>query len=110
MSARSVILPASSTPTAALSLSWSTSQAAAGFATSPEFQVKYGPLDDAGYVTQLYRNVLHRDPEPTGLQSWLNTLSARTSRADVLLGFSESAENVSRTIGTIDDELWLRDD
>ena len=66
--------------------------AAGGFTGSPEFQVTYGALDNTQFVTLLYNNALHRAPDPGGLAFWVNLLSAGTSRNDVVLGFSESAE------------------
>jgi hypothetical protein len=67
-------------------------QAAQGFADSPEFRSRYGDLNNAQYVQQLYRNVLGREPDPEGLAGWTNALTAGASRGDVLVGFSESEE------------------
>jgi len=39
------------------------------FASSPEFQQTYGSLNNAEFVTLVYRNVLGRDPEPGGESS-----------------------------------------
>ena len=44
-------------------------QAADGFTSSPEFQSKYGNLDNAGFVDLLYDNVLGRDPDPAGFRT-----------------------------------------
>jgi ELWxxDGT repeat protein len=49
--------------------------------------------DDAAFVTRLYAQALDRAPEPTGFAFWTAQLKAGLSRADVLLGFSESAEH-----------------
>jgi hypothetical protein len=76
------------------------------FVASPEFRAKYGNLDNAGFVTQLYQNVLDRAPEPGGLGYWLERLAGGTSRADVLIGFSESREHVQKNIGPVDAGLW----
>ncbi|MCR9126458.1 MAG: DUF4214 domain-containing protein [Rhodobacteraceae bacterium] len=65
---------------------------AAQFVASAEFRATYGPLDDAGFVELLYRNVLGRDADAPGLASWLSALASGSTRADVLLGFSESPE------------------
>lgn len=65
---------------------------AEGFESSVEFQTVYGPLDDTGFVTLLYNNVLNRDPDAGGLAFWLGQLSGGTSRAEVATGFSESNE------------------
>ncbi|MEJ6020819.1 DUF4214 domain-containing protein [Ramlibacter sp. PS4R-6] len=80
--------------------------AAAYFATSPEFNSKYGPLDNQHYAAQLYTNVLHRTPDAGGLQYWVDSLNKGTSRAEVLIGFSESAENQANVIGVIEDGIY----
>jgi hypothetical protein len=68
-----------------------------GFILSPEFQQKYGALNDTQYVTQLYQNVLNRAPDAAGLAGWLDAMSHGSTRAVVLVGFAESAENVAKT-------------
>ena len=67
---------------------------AAGFMQSPEFVGLYGtdPTPQT-LVTKLYANVLHRAPDPAGYQFWLDILARGTSPAQVLIWFSESAEN-----------------
>ncbi|NDW01300.1 DUF4214 domain-containing protein [Salipiger sp. PrR002] len=65
---------------------------ATGFVASPEFQSRYGDLDTEGFVTLLYNNVLGRAPDATGLANWSARLEAGTSREQVVLGFSNSAE------------------
>lgn len=76
-------------------------QVAANFIASPEFQRTYGALDNAAFVTQLYRNVLDRAPDPGGLAFHTGNLATGTSRAEVLMGFSESPENKAALIGVI---------
>jgi hypothetical protein len=67
------------------------------FAGSSEFRNTYGSLDDAKFVTLIYRNVLDRAPEPAGFRYWVGQLQAgRTSRAAVMIGFSESSEHRTR--------------
>jgi hypothetical protein len=68
-----------------------------GFAGSPEFIARYGALDDRGFVSLVYRNVLGREPDPAGLEHWARQLAAGASRGTVMTGFSESAEFVGRT-------------
>jgi hypothetical protein len=77
------------------------SQVAANFIASPEFQATYGALDNTLFVTQLYRNVLHRAPDAGGLQFHVDNLGRGLARAEVLVGFSESPENQAALIGTI---------
>jgi hypothetical protein len=62
------------------------------FAGSAEFLLKYGNLDNTGYVQQLYRNVLGREADPAGLADWVGQLNSGSSRGKVLIGFSESPE------------------
>jgi hypothetical protein len=66
--------------------------AADQFAASAEFTLKYGSLDNTGYVQQLYLNVLGRQADPAGLADWVGQLNAGTSRGSILVGFSESPE------------------
>jgi V8-like Glu-specific endopeptidase len=73
-----------------------------GFIGSVEFTQRFGNLDNGGYVERLYLNVLGRSPDAGGRQSWLGELSRGQSRADVLVGFSESPENRSRTASLLD--------
>lgn len=78
--------------TAALDGGQTVAGIAAGFVGSAEFQSKYGALDNPGYVTLLYNNVLHRASDAGGLAGWVNALNNGMTRAEVLVGFSESAE------------------
>jgi hypothetical protein len=66
--------------------------AADQFAGSAEFALKYGSLDNTGYVQQLYRNVLGREADPVGLADWVGRLAGGASRGAILVGFSESDE------------------
>lgn len=76
-------------------------QVAANFIASPEFQATYGSLTDSQFVTQLYANVLHREPDAGGLAFHVDHLAHGFTRADVLVGFSESPENQAALIGSI---------
>jgi Ca2+-binding RTX toxin-like protein len=80
-------------------------QVATNFIASPEFQSKYGNVDDAQFIALLYRNVLDRDPDAGGLQYHLNELASNQTRADVLVHFSESPENQANVIGAIADGI-----
>ncbi|WP_373990310.1 DUF4214 domain-containing protein [Duganella sp. BuS-21] len=77
-------------------------QAAKDFIASTEFSNRYGsaPNDDA-FLTLLYNNVLHRDPDAAGKDYWLGAMHDGVSRAGVLASFSESAENQAALIGKI---------
>ena len=64
------------------------------FAGSPEFQQTYGSLNNVQFVTLVYQNVLGRAPDQAGLNFWVGHLNAATlTRGQVMLAFSESAEN-----------------
>ena len=68
---------------------------ASSFLVSDEFKQRYGAnVSDTTYVNNLYQNVLGRLPDSSGLNYWLGQLnSGAETRYEVLLGFSESAEN-----------------
>lgn len=75
---------------------------AAGFAASKEFADLYGAnASDAGFVELLYQNVLHRQLDAPGRDFWLGALEQGQGRQQVLAFFSESAENQTQVIGTI---------
>ena len=77
-------------------------QLAGNFISSPEFSSRYGSLDNTAFVTQLYANVLHRAPDAAGLTYYTSNLaSGASTRADVVVGFSESPENQAALIGTM---------
>lgn len=67
------------------------------FAESDEFRMRYGNVNDEDFVRLVYRNVLKRDPDPTGWATWTGLLARGGSRGEVMLGFSESEEFRLRT-------------
>ncbi len=71
---------------------------AAGFVGSPEFINTYSPnLTDDAFVELLYQNVLGRASDPGGKQAWLSVIADGASRAQVVLGFSDSREFIAAT-------------
>lgn len=83
-------------------------QVANAFVNSAEFQLKYGTLDDAKFVTQLYRNVLDREPDTMGLNNWTKRLAdGEMTRAEVALGFVQGSEFRAATNPELDQ--WMRD-
>ena len=56
--------------------------------------------NDAQFVDALYANVLHRTPDAAGYDFWMHSIQL-VSRAQVLVDFSESAENQAQVIGAI---------
>jgi len=66
---------------------------AANFAASQEFTDRYGSLDNPGFVSLVYQNVLGRQPDAAGLDFWVGQLrTGRANRGEVMIGFSESPE------------------
>ena len=81
------------------SLGW-VSQA---FSRSPEFVNTYGSLTDRQFVDLVYRNVLGRAPETAGWNYWTGVLtSGHRNRGQVMIGFSQSPENVRATAPIVD--------
>lgn len=70
---------------------------AQGFVGSPEFLARFGGLDDLDFVELLYDNVLGRAADAGGLARWAGDLASGTTRAEVVLGFSDSAEFTNTT-------------
>jgi len=67
------------------------------FANSSEFKNTYGSIDEAEFVALIYKNVLARTPDGSGFSFWTRQLqSGRYSRAEVMIGFSESQEYKGR--------------
>jgi serralysin len=81
----------------------SLASAAQFFAISDEFQQRYGTLDDAGFLVQLYANVLDRAYDQAGYNFWLAALNTGVSRGQILSDFSESAEFQVKLIGSMQD-------
>jgi hypothetical protein len=73
------------------------SQVSEYFVQSSEFIATYGQLNNTGFITRVYQNVLGRDPEPEGYAYWMGRLASGMPRGEVMLGFSESTENKQAT-------------
>lgn len=86
------------------------SNLAASFIASPEFQSRFGGagVSNAAFVDQLYQNVLGRAGDPAGRDGWVGALNNGASRADVLVGFSESPENKAGTAALVQAGIWDR--
>ena len=65
------------------------------FAQSAEFVGTYGNLNNLQFVELVYQNVLGRTAAPAGRDYWVGRLNAGLIRGEMMIGFSESAENVS---------------
>ena len=71
------------------------SDIASAFISSSEFKQLYGEnISNSTFVNTLYKNVLGREADTSGLNYWLGQLtSGAETRYEALLGFAESAEN-----------------
>ncbi|MFZ6770641.1 DUF4214 domain-containing protein [Undibacterium sp. Di26W] len=76
---------------------------AAGFMQSAEFQKLYGSKpSNTTLVTNFYQNVLHRAPDQSGFNYWLDQLNTnKITAAGALASFCESTENQALVIGAI---------
>jgi hypothetical protein len=71
------------------------------FVAAPEFQTRYGAPDSRGFVQLLYRNVLDREGDASGIDYWTSILDGgRATRSEVVIGFSESAEHQAKVLPT----------
>lgn len=76
------------------------------FMQSDEFQSLYGKnSSDTEFLTQLYKNVLHRAPDADGMAYWQKALKEGTSRAQAIVNMSESSENVAQVAPAIADGI-----
>ena len=78
-----------------------------GFVGSAEFQTAYGNLNNNDFITLLYNNVLHRAPDPGGLSGWLGAMNSGETRAQVLLGFTQSPEDINNLASAVEQGLWV---
>ncbi|MBC7802121.1 MAG: DUF4214 domain-containing protein [Gemmatimonadaceae bacterium] len=67
------------------------------FVSSAEFQSTYGALDNRAFVNAIYLNTLDRAGEADGVNFWTGVLNGGTSRAEVVVSFSESVEHQQLT-------------
>ena len=87
----------------------SLSELARGFLGSGEFRARFGDMADNGaFVDRLYQNVLGRAGEAEGRKFWIDSMNNGAGRADVLVSFSESAENKAGTAALVQAGIWDR--
>jgi len=78
------------------------------FSGSLEFSQTYGEgLTDEALIDIFYRNVLDRNADPEGAAYWLNELDSGSTVAAVLVGFSNSIENINTVEARVDDGVWF---
>lgn len=78
-------------------------QVASAFIASSEFTAMFGDApSNASFVDLLYQHVLHRAPDAAGAAWWVDVLDRHaTTTFDVLVQFSESAENKAALVGVL---------
>jgi hypothetical protein len=64
---------------------------------SHRFTTTYGALSNREFVDLVYRNVLDRKADASGLGHWVGVLDSGTPRGTVVLNFSESSEFRNKT-------------
>ncbi len=74
---------------------------------SPEFYERSGGTD-RGFVTELYRKILHREPDSRGLDNWVTHLRQGRSRTWVAEGFYGSYESRSQRVHSLYQQLLGR--
>lgn len=68
------------------------------FSSSDEFIGLYGSLDNRAFVNLIYRNILGRAGEASGVNFWTGRLdSGEQNRGEIMLQFSEGPEYVQLT-------------
>lgn len=72
------------------------------FAQSAEFATLYGRAPTHEQILRaLYRNVLHREPDEAGKAYWARVLASGGTLEQLLVEFSESAENKGQVAGEV---------
>jgi hypothetical protein len=88
--------------TSALDSGASLTSVAQQFISSTEFINKYSNLATLQFVQQVYLNVLHRPADPGGAEFFQGNIDAGLStRAEVVVQFSESVEDKANLLGVI---------
>ncbi|MEL6754182.1 MAG: DUF4214 domain-containing protein, partial [Pseudomonadota bacterium] len=73
-------------------------EVADGFVNSPQFKATFSDnLTNTEFVTLLYNNVLGRGPDAQGLARWVGELDGGATKAQVVLGFSQSPQFINDT-------------
>ncbi|MGI9611783.1 MAG: DUF4214 domain-containing protein [Acidimicrobiales bacterium] len=67
------------------------------FASSTEFQDRYGSLGNDAFVDLVYTNVLGRPADADGRAYWIGQVTRGVGRGQMMLSFSESSEFIAKT-------------
>ncbi|HEY1043902.1 MAG TPA: DUF4214 domain-containing protein [Telluria sp.] len=74
------------------------------FASSQEFKDLYSGASNAEVVAMLYENILDRAGDLEGISHWTGVLDRNEATvAEVLMGFSNSAEFIAKMVGVMED-------
>lgn len=85
-------------------------QASDYFADSDEFGEIYGDsLSNLEFLDLVYENVLDRSPDSGGLAYWEQRMNSGTTRGEVMVFFSESAEYIEQVAPEITGSCWNGD-
>jgi hypothetical protein len=76
------------------------------FYASPEYYDSHGGTDD-GWVTALYGALLHREPDPLGLQYWVEQV-AQQGRTRVAVRFFQTGESAHDRVTALYQQLLHR--
>lgn len=77
--------------------------ASQSFASSSEFERRYGTLSNRAYVELVFQNVLGRPGDAGGINFWTSQLDRRVrNRGQVMTGFSESNEYKRKSQAIVD--------
>jgi len=82
-------------------------QVARGFVDSSEFKTLNPGNDAQSIINNYYLNVLHREADTAGSQYWTNELANGMTGSEMLVSFSESAENIANTSAELNNGVWL---
>ncbi|HEU4851388.1 MAG TPA: DUF4214 domain-containing protein [Telluria sp.] len=73
------------------------------FVNSQEFRQMYSGLTNAELVDKLYKNILDRQGDLSGISHWTGVLDSHAATvAEVLAGFSQSGEFIAKLAGVIE--------
>lgn len=86
-------------------------QVANAFISSPEFTAKYGAnVANADFLAAAYQYSFGRAPDSAGLSYWTKALDAGLSKADLILAFASSPEEMQLTAGRTENGYWVSTD
>ena len=84
-------------------------QIADSFVNSTEFKNKFGSLSNENFVKQIYKQVLGRDVDPSGLSFYKTKLDNKSiTRAGFVTSLSESNENKHNSISRVATALGIK--